>query len=401
MTLPLVPARAGSRGGWRLAGPALLVVLALGVMSLPGRTEESDAFSATVAVDATADTVAKARDMARYDGQRRALAAVGARLSGGSAPARLPKLDDKAITDLVLSFEVANERMSAVRYSADYTFHFRAEEVRRVLGNAGVAGSEDSGKPPSGKPLADKPPADQPLAGKPLVLIPVYQSGAQSSLWDDANPWRQAWEQLPPGTGVGRLVVPLGDAGDIAAIDGDKARAGDVEAIAAIARRNGGEEAIVALAAPRGPPDRPAGLDVTVRRYRADRLVDSHVEKLTAHPGESASDLLRRAAAAIVSDIGSGWKNEAATHYDQEGSLTAILPITGLDDWLRARKRLAELPAIRKIALVALSREEATIEIGYGGSIDQLTASLAEIRLDLVRGDPLWRLARSGPAHRP
>jgi hypothetical protein len=391
MTLPLMPAAAGSEGGWRFAGAALLVALALGVTSVAGRAQEADQFSATVAVDATADTVARARDMARTDGQRRALAAVGARLSGGGAPARLPKLDDKAITDLVLSFEVANERMSAVRYAADYTFHFRPEAIRRVLANAGVAVSDDPGKPVSGKPLS----------GKPLVLIPVYQSAAQSSLWDDANPWRQAWEQQPPGTGALRLVVPLGDAGDIAAIDADKARAGDAEALAAITRRNGGEEAIVALAAMRGQPDRPAGLDVTVRRYRADRLVDSHLEKLTADPGESESDLLRRAAAAIVSDIGSGWKNEAVSHYDQEGSLTAILPITDLDDWVGARERLAAVPAIRKIALLALSRQEATIEIGYGGSIDQLKASLAEIRLDLVRDDPLWRLARSGSARRP
>ena len=36
--------------------------------------------------------------------------------------------------------------------------------------------------------------------------------------------------------------------------------------------------------------------------------------------------------------------------------------------------------------------------IGYGGSIDQLRAGLAEISLDLVRGDPLWRLARGEPA---
>jgi hypothetical protein len=281
--------------------------------------------------------------------------------------------------------------MSAVRYAADYTFHFRSEEVRRVLGNTGPAVADEPGKPVSGKPLS----------GKPLILIPVYQSAGQSSLWDEPNPWRQAWEQQPPGTGAVRLVVPLGDAGDIAAIDADRARAGDAEALAAIARRNGGEEAIVALAATRGVPGRPAGLDVTVRRYRADRLVDSHVEKLTADPGESESELLGRAAAAIVSDIASGWKNEAVSHYDQEGSLTAVLPITSLDDWVGARERLAAVPAIRKIALLALSRREATIEIGYGGSIDQLKASLAEIRLDLVRDDPLWRLARSGPALRP
>ena len=232
-------------------------------------------------------------------------------------------------------------------------------------------------------------------------MLPVYQSAGQATLWDDPNPWRQAWEQLPAAAGPVRLVVPLGDAGDIAAIDADKALAGDGDALAAIARRNGGDDALVALAAPRGPPDRPDGLDVTIRHYQAGRLVDSHAEPLTADPGESGRALLRRAVAAIVADIANGWQNEAVAHDDQEGTLTAVLPITGLDDWVRAKERLASVPAIRKIALMALSRQEATIEIGYSGSIDQLKASLAAISLDLVRGDPLWRLARTGPAPRP
>ena len=116
----------------------------------------------------------------------------------------------------------------------------------------------------------------------------------------------------------------------------------------------------------------------------------------TANPGEAQGDFLRRAVAAVASDIESGWKKEAAPRYDQQGSLTAILPITGLDDWVKIRERLAGMPTIRKVALVALSRQEATIEIDYLGSIDQLKASLAGVSLDLVKGDPAWRLARSG-----
>jgi uncharacterized protein DUF2066 len=386
MTLPLMPAGAGRQGGWRLAGSALLVVLALSVLSARSRAQDADPFSATVAVDATAGTAAQAREMARTDGQRRALAAVAER-----ARAKLPKLDDKTITDLVASFEVANERMSTVRYAGDYTFHFQPEETRRILGNPGLA------NPAPGTPG----PVASEESGKPVVLIPVYQSAGQARLWEDPNPWRQAWEQQPAGTGAGRLLVPLGDAGDIAALDADRARAGDGAALAAIARRNGGDEALVMLAVMRGPPDRPAGVDVTVRRYRGDKPVDSHAEPLTANPGERETDLLRRAVAAIVSDIASGWKNEAAARDDQEGSLTAILPITDLDDWVNARERLTKLPVIRKVALMALSRQEATIEIAYGGTIDQLKAGLAEISLDLVRGDPLWRLARPGSARRP
>ena len=204
------------------------------------------------------------------------------------------------------------------------------------------------------------------------------------------------------GAGPVRLVVPLGDAGDIAAVDADKARAGDATALGALARRNGGEESIVALATPHGPPDRPTGLDVTVRRYRADAPVDSHAEKLTADPGESESDLLApRRGRDLVRHRDRLEERGGPALRSGKGSLTAILPITGLDDWVRARERLASVPEIRKIALFAMSREEATIEIGYGGNIDQLKASLAQISLDLVHGDPLWRLARTGPARRP
>ena len=392
MTLPPRAARPGDRSGRRLAGAALLLLFAIAAPADPTYAQEADPFSATVTVDATAETAAKAREAARLDGQRRALATMVERLPGAGPAAKLPKLDDKAIADLVASFEVANERMSAVRYVAEYTFHFRPAEVRRVLRNAGIAVADDPGKPPD--PNQPQEVSKPPDTGKPLVLLPVYQAGRVALLWDDPNPWREAWDRRPP---TPRLVIPLGDAGDIAAVDADKARAGDAGALAALARRNGGDDAVVAVAAMRGPPDKPGGVDVTLRRYRAGQLIDSRNAPLTANPGESESDLLARATGAVAAVIESGWKKEPSAGYDQQGSLTAVLPITGLDDWVRARERLATVPAIRKVGLVALSRQEATIEIGYVGSIDQLKASLAGISLDLVRGDPLWRLARTGP----
>jgi len=390
MSLP-PPARGiDGRGAWAPAASALLALLLL--LTAPtwrARAQEAeDPYTATVKVDATADTAAKAREAARLDGQRRALGTIADRLSGGGGgAAKLAKLDDRKITDLVASFEVANERMSAVRYVADYTFHFRPEPVQQTMRGAGIALSGEPGKEAAKDAAKD--------SGKPLVLLPVYQSRSEALLWDDPNPWREAWTEAPPGSGAPHLAVPLGDITDIAAIDAGKALAGDAEALTAIARQNGGEDAIVAVATPRGPPDRPSGLDIVLRRYRAGRLVDSHPAALTANPGEPQGDFLRRAVAAVASDIEGGWKKEAAPRYDQQGSLTAALPISGLDDWIKLRDRLAGVPTIRKVALVALSRQEAVIEIGYLGSIDQLKASLAGLSLDLVQGDPGWRLARS------
>ena len=116
---------------------------------------------------------------------------------------------------------------------------------------------------------------------------------------------------------------------------------------------------------------------------------------LTAKSGEATGDFLHRAVVAVTANLNSGWKKEAAPRYDQQGSLTAALPIDGLDDWVKLRERLAGVSTIRKVALVALSRQEAMIEIEYLGNIDQLKASLAGLSLDLVQGDPVWRLARS------
>jgi len=389
MTLPLRRSGAGGAGGWRYAAAALVVALALGAVSRPSRAEDADPYTATVTVDATADTVIKAREMARLDGQRRALTAVIERLTGGHPPAKVAKLDDNAITGMVASFEVAHERMSAVRYVAECTYHFQAAAIQRLVGNAGIAVPADSGKTAIGTAV----PAE---AGKTAIVLPVYQSGTAPILWDDPNPWRDAWEKQPAITGPVHVVVPLGDAGDVAAIDADKAEAGDAAALAAITQRNGADEAIVVSAAPRGATGEPAELDVTVRRYRGGQLVNSHVEPVTANPGENAGDMLRRAAATIAAGIENGWKKAAPNGYDQQGVLTAVLPITGLDDWVRAHHLLAGVPAVRKVSLMALSRQEATIEIGYVGTIDQLKTSLAGISLDLMPGDPVWRLAPTG-----
>jgi hypothetical protein len=383
---------------------ALILLLLVAFSAAPLRAAEDDPYAVTVPVDASGDTIGKARDQARNDGQRRALATLAERLSGGSGgpavAAKLPKVDDKTVTDLIASFEVANERMSPTRYVADVTYHFRPADVQRVLQKAGIAlgspgatgpgGIGQAGTGPGGTGPGGIGPAASPDLGRSLVVVPVYQSGAASVLWDDPNPWREAWAQAPPGTGPAapRFAVPLGDAGDLAAIDAAKARGADPTALAAIARRNGAEEAIVALATLRGTPSNPAGLDIAVRRYRAGQPVDAHADMVTANPGERPEQLFRRAAAQIAADIESGWKKGPLPRYDQQGRLTAVLPITGLEDWLRVRDRLAALSAIRNVSLVALSLQEATIEIEYLGSVDQLKANLAEAKLDLVRTDP-------------
>jgi len=394
MALRLITVIAGSPS-FRTACYIFLLAGMLATSGAPASAQDADEnYSATVKVDATADSAGAAREAARVDGQRRALTAVIERLSGSTENSKPPKLDDKAITDMVASFEVANERMSAVRYMADFTFHFRPSKVRRLVrvtestpaeggSKSSTEGGSKSAAEGGGKPAVES-------GNRAVVVLPVYQDGSSLVLWDDPNEWRAVWSQRPPGSGPSRLVLPLGDAGDLAAIDADKAGSGKSEALTAIAQRNHGSEAVVALATARRQGAKLAGLDVTVKRYRSGRLVDTQGRSFDSDPAESEAELFKRVVDAIATDLETGAKRNAGS--DQPTSLAVTVPITSLGEWVQVRDRLASASAIRKIDLLSLSRQEAKLEVKYVGSQDQLKSSLAEVSLDLGGGDPVWRI---------
>jgi hypothetical protein len=389
-------ARLGHRARRKVGVAAALAVMVLtsaAAAQAPAQVSADDPYTATVTVDATADGVPKARDAARIDGQRRALTAIVERLAGGADKAKPLKLGDNAVTNLVASFEVANERMTAVRYIADYTFHFRKPDLDKVLQAAGIplagAGSGPGGAPPD----ANAPPA---TGGKPTVLLPLFDSGGVSLLWDDPNPWRDAWGTVPDAKTGPRVLVPVGDVSDVDAIDADRARAGDAGALNAIAGKYGADEVIVAIAVPRTAGGKQDGIDITARRYRRGQFVDAHAESVDADAGSGGEGaLFRRAAEKVAADIATGWKDAKPPANEERATLTAVLPISGLDDWLKVRDRLGLLPPVRKVEVKSLSRQEATLEIQYVGAIDRLKSSLAGINLDLVGGDPVWQLART------
>lgn len=159
----MIGPRSRVRSRWWIAAASLL--LAVSILRHPAAAQD-DAFTATITVDATADDVAKARDQARRDGQRKALTAIVDKLAGGPGKAKLPKLSDNQITDLVASFEVANEKMTAVRYTADYTYHFKPADTQAMLTSAGVAlnppNAPNAGTAPAAPPAPGSPPAAAP-----------------------------------------------------------------------------------------------------------------------------------------------------------------------------------------------------------------------------------------------
>jgi hypothetical protein len=397
MSLPLKPGVAQTRIG-RYA--VLMLFAALLQAPIARADDQPNPYTITVKVDATAANAVDARRMARLDGQRRALTQAVQQLAG-STDVKLPPLEDNAITNMVDSFEVANEHMSAVRYLADYTFHFHPAQVRRLMQQAGIA---MAGSTPDNAP-ADNAPADNAPAGNGAgaggtiaVILPVFEDGPSPVLWDDPNPWRDAWAQRPEGSAPVRLKVPLGGVDDLTAIDAPQALAGKSDALTAIAAHYGGGGVIVAVAAMQRQNGKLAGCAVTVKHYRQGELAGSQTETFSINPGESEADFITRAVAGTAAAIESG-ANEVAVGNGPLGSLTASVPITGLDEWVEVRDRLAAVPAVRKIELLSLNQEEARIEITYSGTSDELRTGLADADLALSGSDPTWQVRPADAAN--
>jgi hypothetical protein len=264
-----------------------------------------------------------------------------------------------------------------VRYLADLTFRFDPEQVRSLLGGAGIAFAE--------------------TRSKPVVVLPVFGGpDAGPTLWLETNPWRDVWAQRRGDDGLVPLTVPIGDLEDLAAIDAPKALTGDAEALRAIAARYGAEDVLVSEATLSGDPEAGSGvLQVETRRFVDGSAGSTQRDRLVQVSGEPYDGFLERAAARIDNAVQEAWKQQYLLQFGNQRTIVVFVPLEGLDDWLTVRRRLEGVPAIQQTGIAALSRKEAQLEITFLGDEQRLSRALSQRDLFLaLRPDSNWELTR-------
>lgn len=366
----------------------VVLVLAMAALALSARPStvwaitRADIFTVSVPVDATAANADAARDAARLDGERRAYAALLDRLTLARDRGQLPAPTDTTLNQVIQGFEVANERRSTVRYLATYTFHFRPDAVEQLLRDRSV-------------PFAE-------TLSKPVVVLPVLESGGRPMLWEDPNPWRDAWANAPPPQGLVPVTIPLGEVEDVTAIDAATADAGDDAHLQAISANYDHADVLVTRATlhPAGAGN---AVDVSTTRFipGSPGGEQSWVATYTAAAGESDQELLARAVAGTVAQVDDAWKQANILDYSQTATLVASVPADDLNTWLAVRRRLAATAAVQSTDLISLDRHGARIAVHYVGNADQLRVALAQNNLDLTGSDPDWVLQQAGAAGAP
>ncbi|MCH7887844.1 MAG: DUF2066 domain-containing protein [Proteobacteria bacterium] len=363
---------------------ALIAVAWWGLVAPPqalAKTVGSAVFSvAGVAVDVTASDAAEAKAQAVALGQRRALDRLFRRLVPVSDYQRLAVPDDGAITELVGGFEVADERVAPNRYIASLTFHFKPNDISRLLRDQGI-------------PHAVTP-------SQPVVVLPLYRAGEELLLWEDGNLWRAAWANLPLPDGLIRVIVPLGELADVVLIDARQADEGRRDRLAILAERYGtGDVAIAEATASLDPLLDIPTVQVALRRFQEEgvRIGGGTYSGLAS---DALTSVLAVAAKATRTQLEEEWKEANLLRYDREGTLAVDIPVKSLADWLDIHRRLVDVALVRKTELEALSPRFARVLLHYLGDVSHLAGALANGGLELIRDGDLWVLRRPAAAAR-
>lgn len=369
--------RSGSRPSFFL--PILaLVVLAL-VCPVRAHANEETFTVANVAVDATANTAATARDRALQEGQRHAFARLLQRMTPQDERKQLPQVSDTAIADLVRDFEIAGEKTSSVRYIASLTVRFKPDEVRALLRRNSVAYSE--------------------TPSKPVLVLPLYDDGSGAVLFSD-NQWRAAWAAQLPADGLVPFVLPKNDEGDAAAITPEQAAANDAGALRAIAARYGVGDVLIVSA--KLHPDQASGRDVL--DVSASRLGNSATEEsmvTTFAPEANDPDdgaMFDRAVTSIRNRIEESWKQSSLLRFGSQQQIAVQVPLGSLDTLTTVMRGLEGLAPVQHVDVVRVSRNEADLELSFLGDADQLALLLAQRDLTLGQDAGSYVLRPAGGA---
>ena len=319
-----------------------------------------------VEVDTTADSATAAREQGLDSAHVTAFNRMVKRLVLRSELNRVPDMTADRIANLLRDFEVFDERTSDVRYLAEVTFRFRPDGIRQFLKDNDI-------------PFAE-------TRSKPVVVLPVWGEGEDAVLWDNPNPWREAWADRAEQTGLVPLTVPLGDLGDIRAVSARQALNGDRAALKAIAERYGAADVLVTQGRLAGDPEAFTGsMQVVTSRIGTPEMERTLVDNVQQQRDEPLAEMLARAADRVARDVEETWKRANLLDFDQRNRLQVEVPIDGLERWVTVRERLDRVARIESFAVSAMTRTLARLEIAYYGERRQLALALQQNDLVLER----------------
>lgn len=355
----------------------ILLFLAFSVWGTPAY---SAAFEVTdIKVSVKAENAVKAKDLAITKAQRIAFAAII-----GRTEQQITSVADNQIARLVRGFSVKGENSAARSYTANFTIRFNPGFTHNFAAMQGYeilpqARQETIRVDSNGTATADKSngntvenPETAPVQNGYMVL-PILDIGSRKILWDEPNPWRDAWQRETNITSNELVNLPIGDISDVSDIPDTAFLDGKPANIRSMLERYNASK-IYAITARNQTTRIGMASEIVLSLYKHDGNQLVFVGKTVLRPrsGYLFDDAVPAAIKMIqAAESGQPFANASAPsqmptmvqNSGRSASITVTVPYQSLQQWVAIQHRLRLVQGVTGIIPIKVSPSSAQVRI--------------------------------------
>ncbi len=370
---------------------AFLSVVGVGLIALgalaPSVSVAAGYDVANIQVNIESADAVKARDQAIMRAQR-----IGFAQLVGQKEEDLQKISDADIARLVNGFSVRNERSVGRSYKADFTVRFEPIKTQSFMDRNGWTLAE---RDETAAIVADQTPvaAEAPLL-QTIVILPVLDIGSRRVVWDDPNPWREAWQKQDHSTAHVKVVLPLADASDVIDIPdaGFLSEKGKANIVNFLSRYNA-KEVYVLVAKNQGAAlDPSGGMAVSLYKHDGKQLTFVRKNIIRPRPGYVFDDAVPAGMQMVLQECGllpsSPPADQTATA-EKEVSTTnttigptadvaVTVPYQTLAQWVRIQQSLRHVTGVKNVLPIRVSPSSAQVQLATDVPTEALVRNMAD-----------------------
>ena len=312
-----------------------------------------------VMVNASGKTPSQARINAVAAGQRNAFIILLNRLKIDENFAA--SLQDDAISDMVASQQIIDEKISGNNYSATLNLTFSESFVKHYLGNK--INSVEVAKPNS------------------YLVIPIKMVKNQSIIWEENNDWKLAWENIIKNGKTSSIKLLKGDVEDINIFNVGTVSNANFSSFESAFNKYKVDTLIFAYFEFDAIENKVNINLQTIRKFQTNqvRLDFVNVNQL------SMPDLINKVADKTVDYLVGEKNNTSSVASNGADSVNIDVLISDLGDWMTVKNKLENSNIVSGLKVNSISKDLVKISVIYNANNGDIANFFAKYNLFLQR----------------
>ncbi len=249
-------------------------------------------------------------------------------------------INDTSSKDYVSGYSIENEKFTQDKYSALVTVNFDKQKIEQLL---------------TGKKV------DYFLKKGPrTLLIPLVKFKDRLILWDDPNPWFDAWLRRPLDSNLTEFILPSGEVDDLITLNAEEAESLKYYKIKNLTSKYSAEEALVLIVNLFETNNK---YSFNLEAYNGLKQEQISLQQLGAKSSNKLNEDLLLLANKFADNYDDMWVKKNIDRIGNNTILYINVYYQNFNEWIKIKNFLKKNNLVKYFKVTSLSYEKADIEL--------------------------------------